>query len=182
MQTHAKQLTKMPSQHSLLGNLLTGHVDNQTPSPLGLLTDGLGQDDQYLDDGQNERRVVPALQDEGEELLLHDLPAAQEEGDVAVRVVVSAEGALQILQPVETVGDGDDLAGSLVLGGDDAADEKELVDDLLVHRKGRVGGVRGRGPLGLGRRGHALRCCCPGLLLGSSTDWNSDGGHFGVNA
>ena len=170
-------------QHSLFGNLLTGHVDNQTPSPLGLLTDGFGQDDQYLDDGQNERRVVPALQDEGQQLLLHDLPAAQEEGDVAVRVVVSAEGALQILQPVETVGDGDDLAGGLVLGGDDAADEKELVDDLLVHRKGRVGGVRGRGPLGLGRRGHALRCRCPGLLLGSSrTDWNSDGGHFEVNA
>lgn len=68
MQTHAKQLTKMPSQHSLLGNLLTGHVDNQTPSPLGLLTDGLGQDDQYLDDGQNERRVVPTFQDEGQKL------------------------------------------------------------------------------------------------------------------
>ena len=143
-----------------------------------MLADGLGQDDQYLDDGQNERRVVPALQHEGQELLLHDLPAAQEEGDVAVRVVVPAEGALEVLQPVEAVGDGDDLAGRLVLGGDDAADEEELVDDLLVHRKGRVGAVRRGGPLGLGRRGHALGPWGPGLLLGGGADRDSDGSHF----
>ena len=79
--------------HSLLGNLLAGDVDDQPPGPLGLLADRLGEDDQYLDDGEDERGVVPALEHEGQELLLDDLPAAQEEGDAPVRVVVPAEGA-----------------------------------------------------------------------------------------
>ena len=161
-------------RYSLLGNLLAGDVDDQPPGPLGLLADRLGEDDQYLDDGEDEGGVVPALEHEGQELLLDVLPAAQEERDAAVRVVVPAEGALQVLQPVEAVGDRDDLAGGLVPGGDDAADQQELVDDLLVHRQGRVGGVRGRGRgfLGLGRRGDALRRC---LLLGGGTHRNCDG-------
>ena len=69
---------------------------------------------------------------------MDDIPVAQEQRNGTVHVFITAEGPLQILQPIETVRHGhegvDALGRCFRVGANDTTDQQQFVDNVLVDR------------------------------------------------
>ena len=99
-------------------------VNGQDSGPCRGRAQRFGENDEYFTDRQDERHVVPTRQHEGQEFLFHHAPVPDEGANGTRQVIVAPQGALQILQPRQTIRDGHKLARRFVVTANDTADQK----------------------------------------------------------